>query len=122
MRPWCLALAVAALACSDASGPPPYVPEPLPAGDDAAPSSAQPTRAPADAGGGLLGEDHTVVECVKACVQDRQMRAESIESIRAGCVRQCERRCRQRCIERSKQRGLSTKGLRGACTNTCRFD
>jgi hypothetical protein len=115
----CLALALAALGCKDSSnGTPPYTPEPRSEVEDAGVGAA----APIDASDGLLGEDHTVVECVNDCVRSRQMRAESIESIRRGCARRCERRCRRSCLERSKQRGLSAKGLRSDCANTCRFD
>lgn len=91
--------------------PPPRAPQPGP--PDAAPP---PTPEPAAA---ATADDASLVECVRTCVAESQMRAESPEAIRAGCVQSCSETCTRTCVERAELRGQLDDGTAEACKKSC---
>jgi len=88
-----------------------YVPPPPPP-----PSQADATPAPAD---DRVDEDASLAQCVRECVQQSQMNAESPESIRAGCVSRCTEQCVSACIERADRRGGKDDKTATVCQKSC---
>ena len=54
-------------------------------------------------------------QCVSACVEQNQMRAEAPESIRAGCEQSCTETCMTACIGANDQ----DEGVAAACKQRC---
>jgi hypothetical protein len=86
------------------------------------PQERKPMAPPADAAGRNVHEDEpSLVECVRECVQSSQMRAESPESIRAGCVQSCTEECVNKCVERAGTRGEAGDDTKSECEKSCKL-
>ena len=66
-----------------------------------------------------IDPDEGLTPCVRECVRQSQMRAESPESIRRGCERRCTEQCVTACVERADRRGEKDEGTEGACRVSC---